>query len=102
MGKHSKGIRFWGLVEKEKGKGKRLCVKGNKTKITLHKASRNKQAPGSTRGILNELFCFCLILVHVLISLFHLCSTFAELLIMISSSAGMEVVSGTGRVCFCY
>ena len=90
MGKHSKGIRFWGVSGQGKGKGKRFCGKGDKTKITTHKASRNKQAPGSTIGILNELFC--LILVHVLISMFHLCSIFANLLMTTSFSVGMEVV----------
>ena len=58
MGKHSKGIRFLGVSGKGKGKGKRLHGKGIKTKITPHCTSRNKRAPGSIIGILNELFCF--------------------------------------------
>ena len=46
MGKHSKGTRVLGVSGKGMGKGKRLHGKGNKTKITPHNASRNKQAPG--------------------------------------------------------
>ena len=57
MGKHYKGIRFWGVSGKRKGKGKRPHRKGDKTKIAPHNASRNKQAPGSTIGIFNELIC---------------------------------------------
>ena len=55
-GKHSKGIRFWGVGEKGKGKG--LCRNDNQMKIMPHNTSRSKQTSGSTIGSYNELFCF--------------------------------------------
>ena len=71
IGKHSKGIRFG-----RKGKGKRLSNNNNQTKIRSHNTSKNIQTSDSTRGSCIELFCllnFCT--VHVLISVFHCCST---------------------------
>ena len=56
IGKHSKGIRFWGVGRK--GKGKMLSMNSNQKKITSHDTSGNKQTSGSTIGIWNELFCF--------------------------------------------
>ena len=47
MGRHSKGIRYFGLS----GKGKRPCRKDGKTKIAPCNTSRKNQAPHSTIGI---------------------------------------------------
>ena len=58
IGKHSKGIRFWGLIEKEKGK--RLSKNNNQMKIMSHDTSKNKQTSGSTIGNYSKLFCFAL------------------------------------------
>ena len=71
--KHSKGIKFWGVGRK--GKGKRYCRNDNQTKVMPCNTSTSSTS-GSTRGSYNELFClldFCA--VHVLISVFHFCFT---------------------------
>ena len=41
----------WELVEKERGKEKRTCGKGSKTKIVPCNATRKRQAPSLTIGI---------------------------------------------------
>ena len=51
IGKHSKGIRYLGVSGKGKGKGKRPCRNGSKTKIAPRSATRKRQAPNSTIGI---------------------------------------------------
>ena len=56
MGRHLEGVKT--LVIGGKGKGKQFYVKDDKPKIPSYYASRSKQAPGSTIGTINKLFCF--------------------------------------------
>ena len=92
IGKHSNGIRYLGDSGKGKGKGKRPCGKRGKTKIAPCNITRKRQAPSSTIGI-QGVDLFCLILGHVLVSMFHLCSTIVNLLMTTSHSVGMDTTS---------